>query len=59
MTSDKIAGWLQLGGGLAMIVLQIVQALQGGLMDSSHLVSGTAIAAGGIGTIVQGGKLSR
>ena len=46
--TKKILGWIQVGLGVAPLVLQIIQAINGGLMDHSITAVSAANVAGGL-----------
>lgn len=58
MKSDVAMGWLQFGGGVAALFLQIWGALHGVQIDPSHAAVATGVAAGGYATAKQGGKIN-
>lgn len=48
---QSYTGWLQLAGGVATIVMELVSYFAGGHVSGTNATIGAALAAGGVGHI--------
>lgn len=48
---QSYTGWLQLAGGVATIVMELVSYFSGGHVNASATTAGAALMAGGVGHI--------